>query len=185
MDVLIDFDDSFTYNLKQYLCIIGLQPVVVNWREFCSIDLSEVKSMTLGPGPGHPKDYLSFSFWLKKAILKRHLKVFGVCLGHQIICNLYDFKLGYMERPIHGQSKKVKLDSFFKQIFDVSFLNCQFYNSLYVSALGVSSRQKNLYFQEFDNMVILFQTENIFSMQFHPESIGSSSTFKGVKKFFL
>ena len=54
MNILIDFDDSFTFNLRQFLENMALKVKIVHWTDFISLDLGNVKQSLLKPGPGHP-----------------------------------------------------------------------------------------------------------------------------------
>jgi anthranilate/para-aminobenzoate synthase component II len=183
MNVLIDFDDSFTFNLKQYLESLGVDVNVIHWTKLLGIDLSKIKLIILGPGPGHPHDYSDILYLLKKIIELKSIKIFGVCLGHQIICKILGFKIERLILPIHGQSKNIQLNSYFQRFLGSSNIDVQFYNSLFVSANSKSNLSSGSRFQIFMNMIIIYRNEWILSTQFHPESIGSTSLVEGVKDF--
>ena len=184
MNVLVDFDDSFTFNLKQYLENAGVSVAMVHWKNFLSFDFEKVKTITLGPGPGHPRDYGLIRNQLKTIIKEKKIKIFGVCLGHQIVCDIFGFELKYLYNPIHGLSKKIYLNSYFKSFFEERNISAQFYNSLFVSKNSKGEFSEFIQIQELGQMLAICRTRSTLSMQFHPESIGSSSTLKGVKKFF-
>lgn len=165
---LVDFFDSFTLNIAEVLESLNYSVEVISWDSFCShFSYLEHDLIVLGPGPGHVDDY-PFSKELNDYLVNQ--KVLGICLGHQILLKKLGHKLVPLENPLHGKSldlgglgDKLKLAD----------LRGQFYNSwqiLYekerafldseVSALG--------------DMVIYFQWKNWVSVQFHPESVGTS-----------
>jgi anthranilate/para-aminobenzoate synthase component II len=165
--VIIDFDDSFTYNILGELKQIGFPSEVIHWSEFSpetSFDL-----LILGPGPGHPHDYASL-FPLLRNILQGPQKVLGICLGHQIIWNLQDALITRSKYPVHGEKLELKLDSFWANFFSLKKLTVQRYNSLAVLEHSIISDAKLL---SFDNEVMLSWQEKHIGLQFHPESLGT------------
>ena len=184
MHYLVDFDDSFTFNLKQYLLSLGVKTEVIHWSNISNYMNDNVDTITLGPGPGHPREYDSLSLVIKNILKKKKIRLLGICLGHQIILNTLGFKLKNLEMPIHGQSRVIYLNSFFKEYFCTNKVVGQFYNSLVVcSPKKSSSENQNHHLQNLNENVMIFKSERILSMQFHPESIGSSNLSNGVKKF--
>ena len=86
--LLIDNDDSFTYNLFQLLAEVnGEEPIVlrndaVGWGQLQGLGFDNV---VISPGPGrpdHPRD-----FGLCAQVIRRaDVPLLGVCLGHEGIC---------------------------------------------------------------------------------------------------
>ena len=85
MILMIDNYDSFTYNLVQYLGVLGSEVLV---RRNDKITLDEIEKMrperiVVSPGPGTPQ-----SAGMTIAIIERfhrEVPILGVCLGHQAI----------------------------------------------------------------------------------------------------
>ena len=75
--LLIDHDDSFTYNLRDWLKPAFEKIEVLNHRD---LDVSlklEADLIVLSPGPKHPKNYPHIHNLLKS--LPAHQAVLGVC----------------------------------------------------------------------------------------------------------
>ena len=189
--VICDFDDSFTYNIFSTVKeIYQYVPVEVIPKKnlsafFTSLLKTEVEmTIILGPGPGHPDDYEHLSYILRDLVLKKNLSFFCICLGHQLIWSLFGQTIEHSITPIHGQVQKYELTKKQQSEFELpTFIEVQRYNSLAVKI------NKNIQDQlENDGWVLLIdknelvmsKRDNIYTLQFHPESIGT----KNSKDFF-
>ncbi len=103
MILMIDNYDSFTYNLVQYLRC--LQEEIMVCRND-SLDIEEIKKMdidmiVLSPGPGMPSDAGICSQVV--SIFKGRLPILGICLGHQVIGEVFGGKIVCAKEPVHGK----------------------------------------------------------------------------------
>lgn len=182
--LLVDFDDSFTYNIVNQLLPLGIRPTVINYRELTyQLDFPEV--LILGPGPSHPDEYLASSPGLRNYLQQGRQKIFGICLGHQLICRSFNLTVRQLPNPIHGRAVDIIMPdwSFWPQ----KKFKVQLYNSLGVLAqdwrdLGPEVRG---YFS--GGQLLYVQSSSRIGMQFHPESVGttnSSALFAAVISFF-
>ena len=58
--IIIDFFDSFTYNIASQLNQFGLKAKVISYDRLNTIDRylnAKGNAIIYGPGPGHPDDY--------------------------------------------------------------------------------------------------------------------------------
>lgn len=168
---LIDFEDSFTYNLVQELLVAGFNVEVINWKDF-EANPSE-GLLVLGPGPGHPSDYQSI-FPLLKSWLSDKKPFFGVCLGHQIFWLLQNEEVVRSKLPLHGQKIKLNLTSEWREWLQISGeVYVQRYNSLAVLS---QASTRNPYVKNFiqDDEILITRSESVITYQFHPESIGTT-----------
>ena len=102
MILMIDNYDSFTYNLVQYLGVLGSIVVV---RRNDKITLAEVEDMkperiVISPGPGIPQ-----SAGITMPIIERfHRKmpILGVCLGHQAIGASFGGEVVHAAKLMHA-----------------------------------------------------------------------------------
>lgn len=167
----IDFEDSFSYNVVQELCDIGLEVEVLSWKDF---DKNPTEGLlVLGPGPGHPDDYQRL-FPLINDWLNEGRPLFGVCLGHQIFWRLQNEDVVRSKEPLHGQKVKLDLSPEWREWLKIEGeVFVQRYNSLTV--LGQAAL-RNPYIQNFvqDDEIMISRTPNVITYQFHPESIGTS-----------
>jgi anthranilate/para-aminobenzoate synthase component II len=168
---LIDFDDSFTFNVVQELEEAGMEIEVVHWQDFEV--LPEADWLILGPGPGHPDEYQRI-FPLIEEWIKSQKKLFGVCLGHQIYWKLLGEEVIRSKEPLHGQKVLLNLNSDWSEFLKVpEKIFVQRYNSLCVPAQGTI---RNPHLKNFiqDGEILMSRGENVLTYQFHPESMGTS-----------
>ena len=171
MIAIIDFDDSFTWNIASVLKQLELESQIINWREFHKLEsIEDLRAVILGPGPSHPRAY-SDCFTKISELLDHGVFILGICLGHQILCLIHDFQLTHCHRPIHGQAVEITLPcwtEFQNHINSIQLV--QRYNSL-----GVLPDQNSLVTQFIlEDEVLMAKGEGWISYQFHPESVGTS-----------
>lgn len=168
---LIDFDDSFTFNVVQEMTEMGFHVNVIHWKDY--EQNPEEGLLVLGPGPGHPDDY-EVLYPLIKEWLKDERPFFGVCLGHQIFWRLQNEEILRSKEPLHGQKVKLLLTEEWKNWLNIhGDVFVQRYNSLCV--LGQAA-VRNPYFQNFiqNDEILITRGPRLITYQFHPESIGTS-----------
>src|SRR5256885_6946336 len=115
MLLVIDNYDSFTYNLVQYLGELG---ETIEVRRNDEVSLDEIASMqpkriVISPGPGTPNDAGISMKVIEKFAGK--LPILGVCLGHQVIGQVFGGRVVRAPRLFHGKSSSVQHDG--KTIF--------------------------------------------------------------------
>jgi anthranilate/para-aminobenzoate synthase component II len=156
--IIIDFEDSFTYNIANILFHYEKEIIVVSHKIFfsklCKSLLSSDKrhAVILGPGPGHPDQYKDYYQDIKKNLLAKNIYTMGICLGHQILGKISGHQVERLLDPVHGQAVECE--------FEGRKILVQKYNSL---GVFVNKELKD----------VLKYPRGI-SYQFHPESIGTS-----------
>lgn len=110
MILLIDNYDSFSYNLYQ---LIGSVDPDIRVIRNDQMTLSEIEALApraifLSPGPGKPADAGICEDVIRHFTGK--IPLFGVCLGHQAICEALGGTVSYAERLMHGKVSEVTLD---------------------------------------------------------------------------
>ena len=95
MILLIDNYDSFSYNLYQLIGTFDENIVVIrnDEKNIKEIEEMEPRLIILSPGPGKPKDAGICIDVVK--YFKGKVPIFGVCLGHQAICEAYGATVTY------------------------------------------------------------------------------------------
>jgi anthranilate synthase/aminodeoxychorismate synthase-like glutamine amidotransferase len=170
--LLIDNYDSFTYNLVQAFLILGAE-VDVHRNDAISVQqaLSQDHShLVISPGPGTPRA-AGVSMRMIEAFAGR-VPIFGVCLGHQSLVEVFGGKVVRAGRLMHGKVSAVTHDgkglySGVPQNFDAGR-----YHSLIAQAdsipdvLEVTSRTG-----QGEIMGVRHKTLPIEGVQFHPESV--------------
>lgn len=170
--LLIDNYDSFTYNLVQAFMVLGAE-VLVHRND--SITLDQAKSLQpthlcISPGPGTPYD-AGVSMRMIEAFAGE-IPVFGVCLGHQSLVEVFGGKVVRAGRLMHGKTSLVHHDGrSILQDMPEPF-EAGRYHSLIAQpdslpdALEVSART-----DEGEIMGVRHKTLNVEGVQFHPESV--------------
>ena len=108
--LLIDNYDSFTYNLVQAFLVLGAE-VLVHRNDALSVPQALQLAPThlcISPGPGTPYD-AGVSMDMIRAFAGV-VPVFGVCLGHQSITEVFGGKVVRAGRLMHGKTSMVTHD---------------------------------------------------------------------------
>ncbi len=170
--VVIDNYDSFTYNLVQYLAMLGAScDVRLNDKtSVAEIEASAPDGILLSPGPGTPDDAGVTLDVLRQ--LSGRIPIFGVCLGHQAIGQAFGGKVIRAPRLMHGKTSPIEHDG--RGVFSSlpSPFQATRYHSLIVeekslpTVLEVSARTA-----EGEIMAVRHRNLPVEGVQFHPESI--------------
>ena len=183
--LVIDSYDSFVYNLVQYLGELGADPIVVRNDE---IDVAaaiaiQPDGVLLSPGPGRPEasgivcDAIG-------AFANVATPVFGVCLGHQAIGQVYGAAVINAPELMHGKTSPVEHDS--RGVFAglPSPLTATRYHSLTLDpntipdVLAVTARGPDGVI-----MGVRHRELDVEGVQFHPESILTDQGHDLVRNF--
>ena len=172
MILMIDNYDSFTYNLVQYLGVLGAE---VEVRRNNKVALDEIEDMrperiVISPGPGTPQ-----SAGITIPIIERfHPKVpiLGVCLGHQAIGAAFGGRVLHAARIMHGKTSKISHDGkgVFRNLPDP--ITATRYHSLAVERKGLPScLELSAEAEDGEIMGLRHREYPVEGIQFHPESI--------------
>ena len=182
--LLIDNYDSFTYNLYHYLSSLKCNVEVYRNNKITidQIKRKKFERIVISPGPGYPKN----SGYCPKIVkyFSPKIPILGVCLGHQIIGQVFGSKIIHAKKLMHGKLSVIKHNN--KGI--LKGLNKTFeatrYHSLIVDKKNLG---KNLIITaETKNKVIMgimHKKYNVHGVQFHPESIKTRLGIKILKNF--
>lgn len=108
--LLIDNYDSFTYNLVQAFLMLGAE-VLVHRNDQITLAQAEALKPThlcISPGPGTPYDAGVSMDMIRHFAGK--LPIFGVCLGHQSLVEVFGGKVVRAGRLMHGKVSPVNHD---------------------------------------------------------------------------
>ena len=108
--LLIDNYDSFTYNLVRAFLILGAD-VDVHRNDAISVEQALAGNYThlvISPGPGTPRA-AGVSLGMIEAFAGR-LPIFGVCLGHQALVEVFGGQVVRAPRLMHGKVSPVLHD---------------------------------------------------------------------------
>jgi len=170
--LLIDNYDSFTYNLVQAFLVLGAEVEVrrndlINVAE--ALDLAPTH-LVISPGPGTPRN-AGVSMQMIEAFAGR-VPIFGVCLGHQSVVEVFGGKVVRAGRLMHGKTSPVRHDgeglfSGMPQDFQAGRYHSLIADPASIPAvLEVTARTA-----EGEIMGVRHRSLPIEGVQFHPESV--------------
>ena len=182
--LLIDNYDSFTFNLYHYISSLGVKVDVVRNDKITAKDIKKNKynKIVISPGPGNPSQSGNCINILKS--LHKEMPFLGVCLGHQIIGQVFGSKIIQAKKLMHGKISKIKS----KKIGILKNLPKTFeatrYHSLIIDEKTLSDSLEITAETE-DGLIMGVQHKvyNIHGVQFHPESIKTKLGIKILKNF--
>jgi len=186
MILMIDNYDSFTYNIVQYCKELGANLKVIRNDELTVDEIRALKpeKIILSPGPSTPDDAGVTLDVIKE--FKDTTPLFGVCLGHQSIAQVFGAKVVRAKNMMHGKISIVeqKLDTpIFKDVTK-EFVATR-YHSLVVEKSNLPETIEPTAYSTDDNEIMALQIKGkpIFGVQFHPESIKSQFGHKILDNF--
>jgi anthranilate synthase/aminodeoxychorismate synthase-like glutamine amidotransferase len=170
--LLIDNYDSFTYNLVQAFLVLGADVRVarndeITVEEALALDLTH---LCISPGPGTPRD-AGVSMDMIRAFTGR-LPIFGVCLGHQSIVEVFGGDVVRAPRLMHGKTSMVNHDG--RTLFAGLSQPCEVgrYHSLIAAPESVpATLEVSATTAEGEIMAVRHRHYVIEGVQFHPESV--------------
>lgn len=173
MILLIDNYDSFSYNLYQLIGSINPDIKVIRNDELSilEIELLAPEAIILSPGPGRPADAGVCDE------ISRHfagiVPVFGVCLGHQSICEAFGATVSYARELMHGKQSKIKIDTdcplfagLPETIEGARYHSLAAIEDTMPIELKVIART-----DDGEIMAVKHRDYDVYGVQFHPESI--------------
>ena len=182
--LLIDNYDSFTFNLYHYISSLKTKVDVVRNDKITSNEIIKrrYEKIVISPGPGNPNQSGNCLKILKD--LYKDVPFLGVCLGHQIIGQVFGSKIVQAKTLMHGKTSKIKS----KKIGILKNLPKAFkatrYHSLIIDKKSLSENLEIT--AETDDGIIMgiqHKKYNIHGVQFHPESIKTPLGIKILKNF--
>ena len=108
MLLMLDNYDSFTFNLVQYLQQLGAEVEVVR-NDALSVEQIRARApdkIMISPGPGTP-DQAGVSLDVIRE-LGPVIPVFGVCLGHQALGQVYGGDVVRAKTIMHGKTSRIR-----------------------------------------------------------------------------
>ncbi len=166
--VLVDFYDSFTFNLSHYLEQLNVEVTVIRHDYLNLAEINRYDAVVLSPGPGLPKEKENLMELLSRYVGKK--PILGVCLGMQAIALHLGASLENQQEVKHGVQGKliVKHDAGLFQGLPTQFL-VGLYHSWKV--VGVPESWQTSHLENGVLMSLEVPDQQLYAVQFHPESI--------------
>ena len=182
--ILIDNYDSFTFNLYHYLSTFKVKVDVIRNDQITSNEILKRRynKIVISPGPGNPNQSGN-CLKIVKSLYKK-IPILGVCLGHQIIGQVFGSKIVQAKKLMHGKTSKI----ISKKIGILRNLPKSFeatrYHSLIIDKKTLS-KHLEITAESKDGLVMGVQHKkyDVHGVQFHPESIKTKLGIKILKNF--
>ena len=182
--ILIDNYDSFTFNLYHYLSSLKLNVDVIRNDKITDKEIIKNKynKIVISPGPGNPNQSGN-CLKIVKSLYKK-IPILGVCLGHQIIGQVFGSKIIQAKKLMHGKTSLINS----KKIGILRNLPLKFeatrYHSLIIDKKTLSNELEiTAETEEGIIMGIKHKNYNVHGVQFRPESIKTTLGMKILKNF--
>lgn len=186
MVLMIDNYDSFTYNIVQYCLELGADLKVIRNDE---LSLDEIIALNpskiiISPGPATPNESGICLEVIK--YFSDKLPIFGICLGHQVIAQVFGANIVKAKKMMHGKTSQIEVleDTKIFETLPKEFTQTR-YHSLIIEKENLPEEiiitSKSIDDQEIMSLEI--KNKNIFGVQFHPESIMSEHGHKILDNF--
>ena len=182
--ILIDNYDSFTFNLYHYLSSLKVNVDVIRNDQITSNQILKRRynKIVISPGPGNPNQSGN-CLKIVKSLYKK-IPILGVCLGHQIIGQVFGSKIVQAKKLMHGKTSKI----ISKKLGILKNLPKSFeatrYHSLIIDKKSLS-KHLEITAESEDGLIMAVQHKNydVHGVQFHPESIKTKLGIKILKNF--
>ncbi|GAU79485.1 anthranilate synthase component I [Fusibacter sp. 3D3] len=178
--LIVDHEDSFVHTLGNYMKQLGAEVITLRHHHARKVlkENARYDVVVLSPGPGRPEQ-----FFLNDTIdicIQNETPIFGVCLGLQGIVEYFGGELDILDTPRHGKKFKVNLSepNFSKGM--ESQIDVGLYHSIYAKRVPDTLR---VFALDDENIVmgVRHKTLPISAVQFHPESLLTSSNSNGLR----
>ncbi len=180
MILIIDNYDSFVFNVARYFEELGERVSVKRNDEVLPSDL-KAKAIVVSPGPCGPRE--AGQSMEIVARLSGQVPILGICLGHQVIGEVFGGKVVRARQPMHGDSSEIThvgQDVFagLPQRFSVGR-----YHSLIVEDLQGTVLLETARSLDGEIMGLRHREHPTFGVQFHPESIMTEHGYDMLRNF--
>jgi len=182
--ILIDNYDSFTFNLYHYLSSLKVNVDVIRNDQISSKEIVKRKynKIVISPGPGNPNQSGN-CLKIVKSLYKK-IPILGVCLGHQIIGQVFGSKIVQTKKLMHGKtskiiSKKIGILKNLPKTFEATR-----YHSLIIDKKSLS-KDLEITAETKDGLImgVRHKKYHVHGVQFHPESIKTKIGIKILNNF--
>lgn len=171
MILVIDNRDSFVETLARYVREQGAPTRVIRNDK---INITELKrepptAIVLSPGPGRPSDA---GVTLEVICAFARIPIFGVCLGHQAMVEVYGGETIVAPEQVHGRASEIFHDG--DELFHSvpsPFSAGRYHSLLAMPASRGTEINATAWLDDGTPMAIRHRAHPHFGVQFHPESL--------------
>ncbi len=182
MFCIIDNYDSFTYNLVEYMRILGQEvQVFKNDAPFESINFQHYHGVILSPGPSSPEHS-----GITVTVIQRidDIPILGVCLGMQAIGYVYGGTIVHAKRIMHGKTDVIEhyggklFEHIPRKFTAVRYHSLAVSRDTFPDCLTIEAQSS-----DGEIMALSHKNKFVWGVQFHPESYASEYGLQILKNF--
>jgi para-aminobenzoate synthetase component II len=180
MILIVDNYDSFVFNVARYFEELGETTDVVRNDEVKSYHLN-AKAIVISPGPCTPHE-AGASMQIVRDY-SGHIPILGICLGHQVIGEVFGGVVTRAKKPMHGDSSEITHTQ--KGVFEnipQRFLAGR-YHSLIVEHVENTMLDVTAHSDDGEIMGLQHKHHPTYGVQFHPESILTEHGYDLLRNF--
>lgn len=181
MILIVDNYDSFVHNVARYFEELG-EPTHVVRNDAVTPDDLKARAIVISPGPCTPLE-AGQSMEIMRGYSGK-LPILGICLGHQVMGEVFGGIVRRARRPMHGDSSEINHDG--KGLFEglPQRFSAGRYHSLIVDLEGCDTPlEVTARSDEGEIMGLRHKTHPTFGVQFHPESILTEYGYDMLRNF--
>jgi len=171
--LIIDNQDSFTWNLVQLVEETKMANVsVVSNTILKTEELEKYDGIIISPGPGLPQEHVALYKVLRDYASTK--PILGVCLGMQLIAEVFGGKLLQKQKIVHGEQQEIYCKENKKGIFKgiKNTIKVGLYHSWIVEKKTLP-KELEILAETKDEILMAIKHHSfpVYGVQFHPESI--------------
>ena len=180
MILIVDNYDSFVFNVARYFEELGAPTRVVRNDQVSADDL-KAKAIVISPGPCTPREAGASMDIMREYSDK--LPILGICLGHQVMGEVFGGVVKRARKPMHGDSSEIDHDGTgvfagLPQKFSAGRYHSLIVEQVEGSVLDVTARS-----DDGEIMGLKHKHHPTFGVQFHPESILTEHGYDILRNF--
>ncbi|WP_295690853.1 aminodeoxychorismate/anthranilate synthase component II [uncultured Brevibacterium sp.] len=174
--LVVDNYDSFVYTLVGYLRELGADTTVIRNDDVTDAEvpalLAEYDGVLLSPGPGVPAES-GICPAVVRACAQAQLPLFGVCLGHQTLAEVFGATVDHSPTLMHGKTSQLTHTETGIFAGCRTPLTATRYHSLAIVDATLPTEVFEVTAQTADGVVmgIAHRSAPLSGVQFHPESV--------------
>jgi para-aminobenzoate synthetase component II len=180
MILIVDNYDSFVFNVARYFEELGERVLVRRNDDLNEADFA-AKAIVISPGPCAPQQAGQSMDIVRR--FSGRIPILGICLGHQVIGEVFGALVTRAKRPMHGDSSPIRHEDTgvfegLPQLFEAGR-----YHSLIVENTEGTELQITARSDDGEVMGLQHRTHPTHGVQFHPESIMTQHGYALFKNF--
>ncbi len=169
--LVVDNYDSFVWTIAGYLTQLGADCRVVRNDVIGAEAADDADAVLLSPGPGTPAEAGVSADFVRRAA-QSATPLLGVCLGHQVLAEVYGARVTHADELLHGKTSQVVHDgNGVLQGLPTPFTATRYHSLAVVADTVPDDLEVTAATEGGVVMGLAHRTLPLHGVQFHPESV--------------